>query len=183
MKTLSSFAVLILIVVSALSCKSDDDTVTPPNAAELIVGTWNMTENTVSDGNADITVQGLSIKTPFVWTGSDFEYQLTFGKDNKVSEDGSFKINLVATVQGLPINRTLPVSTDDAADVLASGSYKIDGDQLTVTNNGQPVTVIITEVTQTNLRLRFDLSEASPDLFDVSGSATGTNKVVFTRKP
>ena len=183
MKTKTTAILFLLILTAAISCKNDDDSTTDnPTNADLIVGTWDMADNTVTNGNADLTVQGIPINTDFTWTGSNMDYQLTFGDDNMVSENGSFDLNVIATVLGQPFNRTLNVATSTMADVIASGDYTVAGDQLMAQNNGMPVTASIMELTDTTLKLSLDLTQASPGEFDVSGSATGTNIITFTRQ-
>ena len=181
MKKITTTAFLFLAMTAAISCKSDDDSGSTPTEADLIVGTWDMTDNTVSDGNADITVNGIKFNTDFTWTGSDYDYRLNFDQEGQVNEEGSFKLNVLATILGQPLDRSITAEAGEMGDVLASGKYEVSGDMMTLDNNNQVITATIVEVTETTLRLRFDLAEVSPEAFDVSGMATGTNNVTFTR--
>ena len=182
MKTTLYALTTLTILTFLISCKSDDDAVNDPTTADLMVGSWDMTQNTVNDGNADVTAQGITINTDFAWTGSNFDYQLTFSQDGQVSEEGNFDLNVSASILGQPYNQLLPVATSNMADVLASGTYEVRDNQLITRNNGKAITVTIVEVTESILRLRFNLAEASPEQFNISGAATGTNDIIFSRK-
>ena len=184
MKAIFTPLLAILCLISAISCKSDDDATPEVTSADLIVGTWNMTSNTVDDGNATATVQGFPITVDFTWVGKEYDYQLTFDEDNMVVESGS--LTLVLTYSTLIQTETeeIPLNVGDGSgDVLLSGEYSVSNSQLTVTDTGETLTATIDELTETTLRLSIDLANVSPQLVDGTvENATGTNKIIFTKQ-
>jgi len=183
MKAIYTPFLAILCLISAISCKSDDDTAPEMTNADLIVGTWNMTSNTVDDGNATAKVQGFPITADFTWVGKDYDYQLTFDQDNMVDENGG--LTLVLTYSALTqTERVIPLNAGDGnGDVLLSGEYNVSEDQLKVTNNGEIVIATIDELTETTLRISVDLANVSPQLVDGTiENVKGTNKITFTKQ-
>jgi hypothetical protein len=184
MKAIFTPFLAILFLISAISCKSDDDASPEITNADLIVGTWNMTSNTVDDGNATATLQGFPITADFTWVGKNYDYQLTFDEDNMVVENGSLTLVLTySTVIGAK-EQEIPLNAEDGSgDVLLSGEYSVSKDQLTVNDNGETVTATIDELTENTLRLSIDIANVSPKLVDGTvENATGTNKITFTKQ-
>jgi len=184
MKAIFTPLFAILCLISVISCKSDDDATPEMTSADLIVGTWNMTSNTVDDGAATATVQGFPITADFTWVGKNYDYQLTFDEDNMVAENGSLTLVLTYSTLIQTAEQEIPVNAGDSSgDVLLSGEYNVSNDQLTVTNNGEVVIATIDELTETTLRLSVDLANVSPQLVDgMVENATGTNKITFTKQ-
>lgn len=183
MKAIFNPLFAILCLISVISCKSDDDATPEMTSADLIVGTWDMTSNTVDDGNATARVQGLPITADFTWEGKNYDYQLTFDEDKMVAENGSF--NLVLTYSTLigTEEQEIPLNTGNNDDVLFSGTYDVSSDQLIVTDDGETVTATIDELNETTLRLSIDIANVSPQLVDGTvENATGTNKITFTKQ-
>lgn len=183
MKAIFTPLLAILCLISVISCKSDDDATPEITNADLIVGTWNMTSNTVDDGNATARIQGFPITADFTWVGKDYDYQLTFDEDNKVAESGSLTLVLSYSTLIRTEEQEIPLNTGDNGDVLLSGTYSVSSDQLTVTDDGETVTATIDELTETTLRLSVEIATISPQLVDGTvENATGTNKITFTKQ-
>ncbi|HEA29451.1 MAG TPA: hypothetical protein ENH91_05585 [Leeuwenhoekiella sp.] len=182
MKAIFTPILAFLCIISVTSCKSDDDGTPAPASADLIVGTWDMTANTVDDGNATVTVQGFPLTADFTWEGKNYDYQLTFDEDNMVGENGSFTIDLTYEALGQTETEVIPLETGNG-DLLLSGQYSVSENQLTVTNEGELVTATIEELSETTLRLSIDLASVSPQIVDDTvENATGTNKITFSRQ-
>ncbi|MGB3775185.1 MAG: hypothetical protein WA951_08015 [Leeuwenhoekiella sp.] len=185
MKAIFTALFAVLCLTSTVSCKGDDDSGSPEiTNADLVVGTWDMTSNTVDDGNATATVQGFPITANFTWEGKDYDYQLTFDEDNMVAEQGGFTVVLTYSAVGQSITEELPLqASDGSGDLLLAGEYTISENQLTVVNNGQVVTATIDELSETTLRLSIDLADLSPELAEGAvENARGTNKITFTKQ-
>lgn len=183
MKAIFIPLLVILCLTSVISCKSDDDATPEITNANLIVGTWNMTSNTVDNGSATVTVQGFPITSDFTWKGKDYDYQLTFDEDNTVAENGSLTLVLTYSTLIGTENQEIPLNTGANGNVLLSGAYSISSDQLTVTDDGETVTATIDELTETTLRLSVDIANVSPQLIDETvENVTGTNKITFIKQ-
>lgn len=142
-----------------------------------------MTSNTVDDGNGTARVQGFPITADFIWDGKDYDYQLTFNKDNKVAENGSLTLVLTYSTLIGTKEQEIPLNTGADGNVLLSGAYNISSDQLTVTNDGNTVVATIDELTETTLRLSVDLANVSPQILGAMvENITGTNKITFTKQ-
>lgn len=184
MKAIFTLFIAILCSTTTISCKSDDDATPEVTNADLIVGTWDMTSNTIEDGRATTTVQGFPVTVNITGEGKDYDYQLTFDEDNMVGEQGGFTAVLTFSVLTESETQEIPLQTGDGSDgLLLSGEYRISDDQLTVINAGQTVNAAIDELTETTLRISVDLKTVSPELFEGAlENVTGTNKITFTKQ-
>lgn len=184
MKTTFTFFLAIFSLFITSSCSSDDDSGTPPpTQADLIVGTWEMTSNTVDDGNATINIQGFPLSADFTWEGRGFDYELTFTENNQVNENGGFIVDLTYGAFGQSMSQEFPLSTTNGNGLLIAGTYEIQENQLLVTNDGATVPATIEELTETTLKLRINLEDVAPAMLDnIAENASGTNIISFTRE-
>jgi len=169
---MKKFALLFILTLSfSLTSCSDDDNNSSNTSGEL-VGTWMGTAIDYS-GTTETTVQGITIDADFVGEAYDIDYSLTFSENpNNVEADGSYSIELETTVNG-------QTTTQDVEDLefLNDGTWSRDGNDLTITDDGQSSTARIVELTDTTLRI--SISQVD-DLSDDGFTIISTTDVVAT---
>lgn len=160
---------LFLFAIIIASCGSDDgnETTDPVNEetpedmddsmdgmndeSSNIVGMWEVISIDAS-GTSTAEIAGQTIETNFVGEGIDLNYTVTFTEDpNEVTADGEYNIELTTTVAGQSITETIP-----GILFIDSGSWVIEGDQITITSNDMDSTGTITTLTDTTLTIEVD---------------------------
>ena len=163
---------LSLIGVFALvftSC-SDDDSVGVSNASESqIIGTWNLTALETRDGRSDTNFDGTSIPTTFTAVGKDFDTVVIFSEEPQtVTSEGSYTTVTTTTVMG-------ETSTEEETgeDFFESNEWRLDGSILYFGSGEEEIGFTITELTDSQMSLRYELDETVDFLgFETSISAT-----------
>jgi len=124
---------------------SEDTNDNPPN----IIGMWEVI-SIDADGTSSVEIAGQTIETEFIGEGIDLNYTVAFTEEpNEVTADGDYNIELTTTVAGQSITETIP-----GILFIDSGSWMIDGDQITIiTSNDIENTGIITTLTETALTI------------------------------
>ncbi len=121
MYKLTNLALAMLMMLLLAACGNDDET-TPSSDLE---DTWTAIS---VDIDLDMTteVAGQTVISDVVITGENLAYDLTLdGSD--FTTDGSYDMNVMATVGGVPQN-----SLDNYSNVTGAGTYTTDGDQITI---------------------------------------------------
>lgn len=158
-----------LFTLFIVSCGSDDgnETTDPVNEetpddtddssddmnddSSNIVGMWEVITIDAS-GTSTAEIAGQTIETNFVGEGVDLNYTVTFTEGpNEVTADGEYNIELTTTIAGQSITETIP-----GILFIDSGSWVIDGDQITITSNDMDSTGTITTLTDTTLTIEVD---------------------------
>lgn len=137
---------LFFISITVLSCSNDDEGGSQVGSDAALIGQWVGTGIDYS-GNTVTEFQGQTINADFVGEAFDIDYTLTFSENpNEVISDGTYSIELTTTILGQSTTETVP-----NIGFLESGTWVKDGDQLTITNNGQTTTATIVELTNDTL--------------------------------
>ena len=146
---------LLSLAVIFLSCSEDED-VKP--TIEGMVGQWAITALDYK-GTTTTTAQGTSIKAGFTGTGKNMDLITTFGASpNTVTSEGSYTIVLKTTYMGQSM--TEEYETDET---VTDGTWDLNGNTLTVTNDFGTETATVLEQTSTTLKLKAEVSESESD--------------------
>lgn len=130
---------------------TDDSSDDMNDDSSSIVGMWEVISIDAS-GISTVEIAGQTIETNFVGEGIDLNYTVTFTEDpNEVTADGEYNIELTTTVAGQSITETIP-----GILFIDSGSWVIEGDQITITSNDMDSTGTITTLTDTTLTIEVD---------------------------
>ena len=128
----SSFLLVLFIFVSA--CESGDET-----PALNLVGTWSAVSFS-ANVESTTTVNGVSISSTSVTTGSDMNYKVTF-TETEFTTAGDY-----TTTTNFTVNGTDQTFTSDIMGVTGSGTYTSTANQITVSDsfftleiNGTPI--------------------------------------------
>ncbi|MEM0519080.1 MULTISPECIES: lipocalin family protein [Aequorivita] len=130
-----------------ISCSSDDDSSSAANN-DNIVGVWKGTEVNYTGVQTSVA-NGETTTMEFVGTGYDLDYTITItANPNNITSEGSYKVELVTTIDG----QTNTVNLEDI-NFLETSTWSIDGDQFSLTSNGDTDVMTIVELTDSNLVL------------------------------
>lgn len=193
MKQFKSIIALFILSFTVISCSSDDDSSNDVDTS-LIVGEWAI-NTLVSESVVEASVLGQTVTTEGETIGSDFDYTITFNEDGTLIANGSYTATSTSSVDG----QDFPTQTTTVSDINTSGTWSIDGDELTFTGfttgqvdndfiSGENLenVSIITTLNDTTLSFESDLSDAVPE-FDDSGlegidfEISGSARASFTR--
>ncbi len=121
MYKLTNLTLAVLMTLLLAACGNDDET-TPSSDLE---DTWTAIS---VDIDLDMTteVAGQTVISDVVITGENLAYDLTLDGGD-FTTDGSYDMNVMATVSGVPQN-----SVDNYSDVTGAGTYSTDGDVITI---------------------------------------------------
>ncbi|MFY0631203.1 MAG: lipocalin family protein [Flavobacteriaceae bacterium] len=168
---------LFVAVIACLSSCTNNDT-SPINVSESdILGTWNVIDSEV-EGTATITVGGITSSVSMVNTGRDYDFTFEFANNpNTVMALGTYTSVNTITVDGQTSVQEIPVSSIDGFD---SGTWSVNGDQLTITANGRTSVATIAEFTG-NLMVITTAVEETQNFQGVSVVLTGESSVTLQR--
>ena len=148
---------LVAVTLILVSCSSNDDST---NANVSIVGTWELTSFTGS-GTGTTTIQMLPVTFNINANSFSENYQLIFTENpNELTSQGTFGLTIQISALGQSMTETI----DDAESLLpisntAASDWSLSGNQLTLTANGETVSLTVMELTETNLTLRVAIDE------------------------
>lgn len=149
----------------------------PTPEADLIVGNWDLTEVLLSDATASFNVGGIPVTEPVTGSGSNYDLQLIFTEDMKVTATGSYLQN---------VNLTLGPQTYDqqqeikASDFLNSGTWSRTASQLTIDNGVQEQKITILKLNDTALQLQLTITQTQT-IQDIPATIDGTVTLNFSR--
>lgn len=162
------------LVFSLASCSSDDSD--GPSTSGDLLGVW-IADDVNYSGSTVTEAQGQTLTADFVGEAYDVDFTLTITENpNNIVSDGSYSIELTTTVLGQS-------STQDVTGIefLETGTWSRDGNQLTITANGESSVGTIAELTDSTLVIEVDQVE---DLSEqgISIESTINSVVTFTRQ-
>jgi len=148
---------LAIFTMAIVSCSSDDDNGGSNTTGDLL-GTW-VGQTVNYSGSTVTTFQGQNITADFVGEGYDVDYTLTFSENpNEVTSNGSYSIELTTTIAGQSTTQN-----EENIQFLETSDWAREGDQLTITTNGESTTGTIQELTATSLVLAIDTVEQTSE--------------------
>jgi len=150
----TKFLFVLLLSLVIFSCSSDDDSTQNGNAT--IEGEWELTSMEM-EGNYEYTMEGVPFPILFEYDGyaKDLNSQTIFETNpNTVSSTGTLTLVLTISMMGDSITEEMPV---DFSEYVSSGTWEIDGDQMTVVDtDGNISTYKIEQLTSTTLILKMN---------------------------
>ncbi len=156
--------------------KEDEEIIEPVTPLE--VGTWNLTNAIVENGVATTTVSNTELTIPYEASSTNEDVQITLSEGpNNIISTGTYTTILVFNVLGTNYEEEIPSDSP-----LSSGTWEINGNNLTVTSNEDTSgSYEIIELTETTLKLKTEIDRVvragGADL-DTKGSLI----ITFTRQ-
>jgi len=162
MKKLQSLFLLAFVVLLS-SCTSNETNTTISETD--IIGTWNLTEFKLENGNISYTENGITLSSPYSLEGSDFNATLTFSDTPKViTVDGYFTLKTTATFLGQTQTEEGEVNLSDAPTDLENVNWSLAGDVLTISVDGEDqIQAEIISFNGSTLRLKTIFNELFTD--------------------
>ena len=155
MKKFKKSLTLICLTLLFLSC-SEDDPIGVNTLENQLVGTWKLTEIT-QEGTTTTDLQGVPITSDFTSEGKNINAQVTFTQNpNNFTSSGNYTSVVTITFLGQGTTQEIPVQIDD---FLNQGTWSINGSELTITQNSEAQTAIITEITDTTLKFEIEVNQ------------------------
>ena len=139
LNTMKRFMSALLIAILFTSCSSDDDS----SSKKTIVGAWTLTEANV-DNPMDYNNDGTADRN-FLDEVSCFEGSLSFTESGTFSQ--TFTTGGAVTENGVTTFQCTGTVTN-------TGTYQLDGDQLTTTIDGPEPTTSVTTIVLDNNTLK-----------------------------
>ncbi len=168
MRTFKLIALAALVTVFA-SCKNNDDDGGTPDV-DLILGLWTGTGVDYS-GTTVTEASGQTITADFTGESFDENYTLNISSDpNEFTSEGTYSLELTTTVLGQSSTETVTGLT-----LFDSGTWELNGSELTITSGGETSTGTIVELTENTLRISATEEETvtDPDLgFTITTTVT-----------
>jgi hypothetical protein len=139
---------LIAITVVLFSCGGDDD---PKPSSATLVGKWAVT-GVDYKGTSTTSVDGIELESSFTGKGKDMNMTVTLNENPATfTSTGSYTVALTTTVMGASYTQDYPFE-----GFMIDGTWKQDGNTLTVTNSGGTQQATIVELTASSLKMTWD---------------------------
>lgn len=183
MKQLNPFLFTFLCVFLLLSCDNEPIDFTeiaepePTPEADLIVGNWDLTEVLLSDATASFNASGIPVTAPVTGSGSNYDLQLIFTEDMKVTATGSYLQNVSLTLGPQTYDQQQEIK---ASDFLNSGTWSRTSSQLTIDNGVQEQKITILKLDDTALQLELTIMQTQT-IQDIPATIDGTLTLNFSR--
>ncbi|TYP75906.1 lipocalin family protein [Aquimarina intermedia] len=176
----STYLITLFLALTFISCSKDDgDSASEPeSSASLIAGDWDLTNFEIADGKSTLSVQGQTSVTDYSSTGKNFASVITFSENpNTLVSSGSFDTVIEMSVDGV----TTFTQVVPGEDYLVTGTWKLEGDELTITNEALEQTDIANVLTLDTTTLIFEINlnrtlQVSGFPFELEGTAVYTLK-------
>ena len=149
---------LITIVSFLIACESNDNSNLNITSADVI-GTWNLSEQTIEDGSINITSQGVDISATFSGFAKDINFTYSFSETpNKLSLQG--KYTFTTNVSFLGQNEIEEQEIDTDLFPIPAISWSLNGNSIIISENGELPTVMNVEEFSANyLKLKGEINE------------------------
>jgi uncharacterized glyoxalase superfamily protein PhnB len=142
---------LLSIAVIFYSCGDDED---PKPTSEKMVGTWAITALDYK-GSATSTNGGTTLTADLSGTGKNMNITTTFGANpNTVTSQGSYTIVMKTTFMG-----QTETAEENFYDIFLDGTWTLNGNTLSITDNNGTEKATIVEQTNTTLKLKLEVNE------------------------
>lgn len=162
MKKLNTLYLLsLLFLITACDKEETNLEVTNDNLA----GEWELTAFTYG-GRSTNEVGGETYRSNFAGNGRDLAYSVRFNTDGTYTSSGSYTIDAMYAFGGQEFSQVLIID-----DALGTGTYTLNGDELSVTRDEDGETSVATILQLTNDVLIFELQQTKTN---TSQSATST---------
>ena len=157
-KTMKSKILLLLTLVTFLTaCETNDNNIIISEAD--LIGTWNLTKQTVENGSFTVSAQGQTINANYSAVTKDIDFRYTFSQNpNQLNFDG--KYTLVATVNVLGVSNSEEQEVDTNQFPMTSANWSLDRNTLTFTDSQDiPAVLNVVAFSGNYLKLQGDFNE------------------------
>lgn len=154
---------LFLALVTFLtSCETNNNPTLNITDADLL-GTWNLTKQTIEDGSLSITTQGQTLTANYSGIAKELDFRYIFSENpNKLNLNGKYTFVTIATFLGQ--NQVEEQEIDTDLSPITSVDWSLNGNTISITENGNLPTVLNVEEFSTNfLRLKGEINETETD--------------------
>ena len=149
--------ILFLLVAFLTACETNDNNI---NISEAdLIGTWNLTKQTVENGSFTISAQGQTVNANYSADTKDIDFRYIFSQNpNELSLDG--KYTLVATVNVLGVSNSEEQEVDTSQLPMNSANWSLSGNTLTFTDSQDiPAVLNVVAFSGNYLKLQGDFNE------------------------
>ena len=152
---------LILIITFSfffIACDSNEDPIINISSVDLI-GTWNVTSQTIENGSINYTVDGETISVTYSARAEDLDFTISFSENpNIITADGSYTFIVTTTFMGQTNTDEIEAVSIDGLD---SGNWSLTNNTIKVTEtNGDAGLLTITEYAGNILKLKAIINES-----------------------
>jgi len=168
---------LLLFTISLslfVSCSNDDNDDPTTIDQSLIPGVWKLTDITSEDGRFSTTLNGIPLTGNYEASGKDYTMEITF------TETAAEEVNTFTSTGGFTAVGQVQIPTQDPIeleqnfpDFFGTGQWRIDGNKLITTVEGESQTYEIRELTSTTLKLAGSIDESVD--YDLNGTNITVN--------
>jgi hypothetical protein len=170
---LSFLILLSAAIVLTTGCKKDSET--EPTINSDIAGVWNCTAIDYT-GTTVTEVSGQSLTTEFTGEGYDIDFTLTFVENpNEVTSEGSYSIKLTTTLLGQSTVQYIETQPFEY-----TGTWSMDNNTISITNDGDTDVATITELTDNTLVITITDEEVVSNM-GITGTTTTNLVASFSR--
>ena len=159
MKTKMVFLFTVAFVLA--SCESSNGTLDITNAD--ILGTWNLTKQTLEDGEATITVQNQTFNSTFSVDTKDIDATFTFSENpNELAVNGTYTVVTTATILGVTNVEEEIIDTNTTPS--EPTSWSLDGNNILFSDgNDLPAIMYVEEFSANFLKLKGEINVSETD--------------------
>ena len=152
---MKKFGILLLLsmVILATACKKDKVIESGPTKEKLIVGDWNL-ESLSSDGI--FMLDAYTTKTSKSQSKNE-DIRLELNENSSFSMTGAMTLTVTTTT-----NNGVEVITENIIDSTLTGTWRIDGDYLVITEGASVSESKILELTSDKLKIESEQNDTIP---------------------
>lgn len=181
-----NYYILFFASILLLGCNNDEETQAPELQAidsAKFPNTWKLTDIKTVGGKATATLSGVPLTGEFTTSGKDYTAEISFTEGtgqnaNTFTSQGGFTaiFSIDLTLQKFDTEQNFP-------NFFGAGTWKLDGNDLVTTVLGKDSTLVIQELTDTEMKINIPLKESityAP--LNLTAELTGTFVATFSKK-
>jgi hypothetical protein len=144
------------------ACESNEDSIDNSNqtitSADLL-GTWNLTKQTMEEGSSTVTSDGETYIASFSSLAKNINYTFTFAENpNKINFQGTYTLVTSTSIMGQ--NMVEEKEIDTSIDLIEPLGWSLINNSLTIVENVElPEGMIIEEFTSNSIKLKGQIEE------------------------
>lgn len=166
MKKLNTLYLLSLLLLISTACEKEEGNLEVNS--DNIAGEWEMSGFTYG-GRSTQEAGGETYRSNFAGNGRDIAYQVTFNSDGTYTSSGSYTIDITYAFGGQEFSQAVTIN-----DALGTGTYTLNGDEITITRDEDGESSVATIVELTSESLFFELQQTRTN----SGQGTTSTAII-----
>jgi hypothetical protein len=155
--------ILLLLTIAPflMSCESSDETSTASITKADLIGTWNLTKQTIEDGSINLTTQGQTISATYSVFMKDINFTYTFSENpDKLTLEGNYTQVYTTSFSGQNTTEEELISTNSPMVI----DWSLTENTVVISEiNGYPTTMNIVDFSSNYIKIMGEIDQTETD--------------------